>query len=149
MDFMLALAEIAIIAILLLYVSQLLRLPSIVTFLVIGMLAGPYGLALITDESSIGTFGEIGIMLLLFTIGLEFSFDRLLRSWRTVVIGGLIQLCTTIVAITFVAYALHVPFTGAVVFGFIISLSSTAIVMKILQERREVDTLQGGRSLGS
>ena len=148
MDFMPALAGIAILAILFLYISQALRLPSIVSFLVIGMLAGPYGFGLISDESSIETVGEIGIMLLLFTIGLEFSFDKLLRSWRIVIIGGLIQLCTTIVAITFVAYSLHVPFMGAVVFGFIISLSSTAIVMKILQERREVDTLQGRTLLG-
>jgi monovalent cation:H+ antiporter-2, CPA2 family len=148
MDFMPALAGIAILAILFLYISQALRLPSIVSFLVIGMLAGPYGLGLISDESSIETVGEIGIMLLLFTIGLEFSFDKLLRSWRIVIIGGLIQLCTTIVAITFVAYFLGVPFSAAVVFGFIISLSSTAIVMKILQERREVDTIQGRTLFG-
>ena len=148
MDFMPALAGIAILAILFLYISQAFRLPSIVSFLVIGMLAGPYGFGLISDESSIETVGEIGIMLLLFTIGLEFSFDKLLRSWRIVIIGGLIQLCTTIVAITFVAYFLGVPFSAAVVFGFIISLSSTAIVMKILQERREVDTLQGRTLFG-
>jgi CPA2 family monovalent cation:H+ antiporter-2 len=148
MDFMLALVGIALISIIFLYVSQAFRIPSIVSFLLIGMLAGPYGFALISDESSIAMFGEIGIMLLLFTIGLEFSFDKLLKSWRIVIIGGLTQLCTTIVAITFVAYSLHVPFTGAVVFGFIISLSSTAIVMKILQERREVDTLQGRTLLG-
>jgi CPA2 family monovalent cation:H+ antiporter-2 len=103
MDFMLALLGIALISILFLYVSLAIRLPAIVAFLAIGMLAGPYGLAIIGDESSIEAFGEIGIMLLLFTIGLEFSFDRLLRSWRTVIIGGLIQLSTTIVAITFVA----------------------------------------------
>jgi CPA2 family monovalent cation:H+ antiporter-2 len=148
MDFMPALAGIAILAILFLYISQAFRLPSIVSFLVIGMLAGPYGFGLISDESSIETVGEIGIMLLLFTIGLEFSFDKLIRSWRIVIIGGLIQLCTTIVAITFVAYSLGVPFSAAVVFGFIISLSSTAIVMKILQERREVDTLQGRTLFG-
>jgi monovalent cation:H+ antiporter-2, CPA2 family len=148
MDFMPALAGIAILAILFLYISQAFRLPSIVSFLVIGMLAGPYGFGLISDESSIETVGEIGIMLLLFTIGLEFSFDKLLRSWRIVIIGGLIQLCTTIVAITFVAHFLGVPFSAAVVFGFIISLSSTAIVMKILQERREVDTLQGRTLFG-
>jgi CPA2 family monovalent cation:H+ antiporter-2 len=145
---MLALAGIAILAILFLYISQAFKIPSIVSFLVIGMLAGPYGLGLITDESSIETVGEIGIMLLLFTIGLEFSFDNLLKSWKIVIIGGLIQLCTTIVAITFVAYAIGVPFTAALVFGFIISLSSTAIVMKILQEHREVDTLQGRTLLG-
>jgi CPA2 family monovalent cation:H+ antiporter-2 len=148
MDFMLALAGILLLAILFLYISQVFKIPSIVSFLVIGMLAGPYGLGLITDESSIESVGEIGIMLLLFTIGLEFSFDKLLKSWRTVIIGGLVQLCTTIVAITLAAYVLGVPFSAAVVFGFIISLSSTAIVMKILQERREVDTLQGRTLLG-
>jgi CPA2 family monovalent cation:H+ antiporter-2 len=87
-------------------------------------------------------------MLLLFTIGLEFSFDTLLKSWRTVIIGGLVQLLTTIVAITFIAQALGVPPASAFVFGLIISLSSTAIVMKVLQERREVDTLQGRTLLG-
>ena len=148
MDFMLALVSIAVISILLLYVGQLFRLPSIVSFLIIGMLAGPYAFGIITDQTLIETFGEIGIILLLFTIGLEFSFEKLLKSWRVVIIGGLLQLCTTIVSITFVAWALHVPFRGAVFFGFIISLSSTAIVMKILQERREVDTLQGRTLLG-
>ena len=148
MDFMPALAGIAILAILFLYISHVFRLPSIVSFLVIGMLAGPYGFGLIADESSIETVGEIGIMHLLFTIGLEFSFDKLLRSWRIVIIGGLIQLLTTIVAITFVAYYLGIPFSESVVFGFIISLSSTAIIMKILQERREVDTLQGRTLFG-
>ena len=59
MDFMPALAGIAILAILFLYISHALRLPSIVSFLVIGMLAGPYGFGLISDESSIETVGEI------------------------------------------------------------------------------------------
>lgn len=148
MDVMLALAGIIILTILFLYVSQSFRIPSIVCFLIIGMLAGPYGFALIESETSIELFAEIGIMLLLFTIGLEFSFDRLLKSWRTVIFGGLVQLCTTIVAITFAAHAIGVPFNAALVFGFIISLSSTAIVMKILQERREVDTIQGRTLLG-
>jgi len=148
MDFMLALVGIVVLSMVFLYASRIFRIPSIVSFLLIGMLAGPYGLALITNESLIANFGEIGIMLLLFTIGLEFSFDKLLRSWRVVIIGGLAQLVTTIIAITIVAYAIHIPFTGALVFGFIISLSSTAIVMKILQERREVDTVQGRTLLG-
>jgi CPA2 family monovalent cation:H+ antiporter-2 len=148
MDFMLGLVSIGLIAIILLYVGQQFRLPSIVSFLVIGMLAGPYGLGIITDQELIETIGEIGIILLLFTIGLEFSFEKLLKSWRTVIIGGLIQLITTIIAITAATYGLGVPFNAALVFGFIISLSSTAIVMKILQERREVDTLQGRTLFG-
>lgn len=148
MDFMLGLVSIGVIAILLLYVGQMFRLPSIVSFLIIGMLAGPYGLQIISDQAAVETVGEIGIILLLFTIGLEFSFEKLLKSWRTVIIGGLLQIVTTIVAITVVTHALGVPFTAALVFGFIISLSSTAIVMKILQERREVDTLQGRTLFG-
>ncbi len=146
MDFMLGLVSVSIIAIILLYIGQQFRLPSIVSFLVIGMLAGPYGFGIIRDQPTIETIGEIGIILLLFTIGLEFSFEKLLKSWRTVLIGGLLQIITTIVAVTLVTHALGVPFNAALVFGFIISLSSTAIVMKILQERHEVDTMQG-RSL--
>ncbi|OPY39302.1 MAG: Calcium-gated potassium channel MthK [Methanoregula sp. PtaU1.Bin051] len=148
MDIMLAIASIIILAIVFLYIGNRFRIPGIVCFLIIGMLAGPYGLGIITDKASVEMFGEVGIILLLFTIGLEFSFEKLLKSWRTAIVGGLLQVCTTIVAVTFIAYAMHVPFTGAVVFGFIISLSSTAIVMKILQERKEVDTLQGRTLLG-
>ncbi len=148
MDLMPALVSIVLLTTLLLFVCQYFNIPGIVSFLLIGILAGPYGLGIITDQASIETFGEVGIILLLFTIGLEFSFEKLLRSWRIVIIGGLLQLVTTILAITFVANVLGVPFTAAVVFGFIVSLSSTAIVMKILQERREVDTLQGRTLLG-
>jgi len=148
MDLMPALVSIVLLSALLLFVCQYFNIPGIVSFLLIGILAGPYGLGIITDQASIETFGEVGIILLLFTIGLEFSFEKLLRSWRIVIIGGLLQLVTTIIAITFVANVLGVPFTAAVVFGFIVSLSSTAIVMKILQERREVDTLQGRTLLG-
>jgi CPA2 family monovalent cation:H+ antiporter-2 len=148
MDAILALAIIVILATAFLYLGQSLKIPGIVIFLLIGMLTGPYGFGIITSVASIETFAEVGIILLLFTIGLEFSFERLLKSWRIAIIGGILQVCTTIIAITFVAYALRVPFMGAVVFGFIISLSSTAIVMKILQERREVDTLQGRTLLG-
>ena len=148
MDFMMGLVSVALIAIVLLYVGQQFGLPSIVSYLILGMLAGPYVFGIVTDQKSIETVGEIGIILLLFTIGLEFSFEKLLQSWRIVLIGGLIQLVTTIVAVTAVTYALSVPFTSALVFGFIISLSSTAIVMKILQERREMDTTQGRTLFG-
>ncbi|MFA6129322.1 MAG: cation:proton antiporter [Bacteroidales bacterium] len=130
------------------YFGHHFRLPSIVSFLVIGMLVGPFGLGIISDQSAIETFGQIGIVLLLFTIGLEFSFEKLLHSWRTVIIGGLLQVTTTIVAITLVTTYFKLPFNEALAFGFIVSLSSTAIVMKILQERREVDTIQGRTLLG-
>jgi monovalent cation:H+ antiporter-2, CPA2 family len=148
MDLMLAFASVILLTVVLLYISQQFRIPSVVSFLIIGMLVGPYGLGFITDQPTIETIGQIGIILLLFTIGLEFSFERLLRSWRIVIIGGVLQVCTTIVAITIITTYFGLPFNEALVFGFIVSLSSTAIVMKILQERGEVDTLQGRTLLG-
>jgi CPA2 family monovalent cation:H+ antiporter-2 len=137
-----------LIAVILLYIGQRLKIPSIVIFLLIGILVGPFGLALVTDLEAINTFGYIGIVLLLFTIGLEFSFQKLLRSWRTVIIGGTIQVCVTIAAFTLLVYYVGRPFNESLIFGFIVSLSSTAIVMKILQEKGEVDTLQGRTLLG-
>ena len=148
MEMMLAVVILISLAIALLYIGQHFKLPSIVSFLIIGILVGPFGFALITNQSAIEMVGQIGIILLLFTIGLEFSFEKLLRSWRIVIIGGLVQVCTTIVAITLITSYFKMPFNEALVFGFIVSLSSTAIVMKILQERGEVDTLQGRTLLG-
>ncbi|WP_321504199.1 cation:proton antiporter [uncultured Methanoregula sp.] len=148
MDLLIASASILILAIVLLYIGQRLKVPSIVSFLIIGMLVGPFGLRLITNQDAIDTFGNIGIILLLFTIGLEFSFQKLMRSWRTVIIGGTVQVLATIVAITFISRYSGMPFNEALIFGFIVSLSSTAIVMKILQEKGEVDTIQGRTLLG-
>ena len=148
MDLMIALVCVVVLVIALLYIGQRFRLPSVVSFLIIGMLVGPFGFALITDQSLINTIGEIGIVLLLFTIGLEFSFQTLLRSWRAVIIGGTVQICTTIVAITLITLAFQMPFNEALIFGFVVSLSSTAIVMKVLQEKGEVDTIQGRTLFG-
>ncbi|MGD0081526.1 MAG: cation:proton antiporter [Methanoregula sp.] len=148
MDLLLASVSILTLTIALLYIGQRLRIPSIVSFLIIGMLVGPYGFGLITNQNAIDTFGNIGILLLLFTIGLEFSFQKLLRSWRTVIIGGIVQVCTTIVAITLISAYFGMLSNEALIFGFIVSLSSTAIVMKILQEKGEVDTLHGRTLLG-
>ncbi|MFA5332343.1 MAG: cation:proton antiporter [Methanoregula sp.] len=148
MDFMLASVCVIILSVILLYFGQRFKLPSVVTFIIIGMLVGPFGFALITDQSTIDMVGEIGIILLLFTIGLEFSFQKLLRTWRAVIIGGIVQVCTTIIAITALSSYFGMPFAESLIFGFIVSLSSTAIVMKILQEKGDVDTLQGRTLLG-
>ncbi len=148
MDILLAAVCVIILSIILLYFGHRFGLPSIVSFLVIGMVTGPFGLALIRDQTLISTIGEIGIILLLFTIGLEFSFQSFLRSWRAVIIGGIVQICTTVLIITAINLAFQMPFNEALIFGFIVSLSSTAIVMKILQEKGEVDTFQGRTLLG-
>lgn len=149
MELILAVVCLGLLTIALLVAGQYFKIPGIVSFLIIGILAGPYALSIVTDQPTIETIGEIGVILLLFAIGLEFSFKTLLESWRVVIIGGALQVVTTIVsasALMFFLRGLH--FTEAVFFGFLVSLSSTAIVMKVLQERGDVDTVPGRTLLG-
>lgn len=149
MDFIFAVVGLSILTIILLFAGQRFKIPSIVCFLLIGMLAGPYGLSIVSDQSTIETIGEIGVILLLFAIGLEFSFEKLFSAWRTVIIGGALQVCITIAAAAGLMNLLTgIRFEEAVFFGFLVSLSSTAIVMKILQDRGEVETVSGRTLLG-
>jgi CPA2 family monovalent cation:H+ antiporter-2 len=124
------------------------RVPSIVGFLLAGMLLGPYGFHLLEETETIQTFAEIGVILLLFTIGLEFSLSKFLRMRLEVFgIGGLYVLIT-IALTTLVAYQWLNSLDTAIFIGFLVALSSTAIVMKLLSERAELDTLHGRFSLG-
>ena len=125
-----------------------LRLPSIVGFLISGALIGPYGLNLIDDVERVKVFAEIGVMLLLFTIGLEFSLSRLARIRRFVLIGGGLQVGLTIGAVALIAVTVFkLPVNAAIFWGFLASLSSTAIVLNILMARGELDAPHGRLSL--
>ncbi len=126
-----------------------LRIPSIVGFLVAGVLLGPYGMKLIRDVHSIELLAEIGVILLMFTIGLEFSLKNLiyLRS-QVLKEGGLQVLLTTGIVTVLSIIFLDQEFNMAVFNGFLVALSSTAIVMKLLMERAELTSPHGRSSVG-
>jgi CPA2 family monovalent cation:H+ antiporter-2 len=130
------------------YVSSRLRLPAIVGFMITGILIGPYGLALIKDVQAVEALAEIGVVLLLFTIGLEFSVRRIVEMKRLVFGGGGLQVVITLLAVTLVAYSLNRPFTQAIFFGFLVALSSTAIVLKSYMDRAELDSPHGKAGVG-
>ena len=117
-----------------------LYVPPIVGFLLTGILAGPHGLALVGSVHEIELLAEIGIALLLFVIGTEFSLSRLLQLRRLVLIGGAVQLLLTSLASFAAAKFFGVSTNAAVLLGFLISFSSTALVLKVLQERAEIDS---------
>lgn len=123
------------------------RLPMILGFLLTGALAGPHGLGLIRGVHEVELLAEIGVILLLFSIGIEFSLRSLIRIWRSVVLGGALQVGLTVGVIYLVAVSLRLPVRLAVFVGLLVSLSSTAIVLKILQERAEIDTPHGRNAL--
>lgn len=131
-----------------LFACHWLKVPHIVGFLITGIIAGPYGLGLIRAVHEVEVLAEIGVVLLLFTIGIEFSLEKLLRIRKTVLLGGSIQVLLTILVTFFVVNRTGQPVGESIFIGFLISLSSTAIVLKLLQERAEVDSPHGRTDLG-
>ncbi|HBG91874.1 MAG: hypothetical protein A2X54_08120 [Nitrospirae bacterium GWF2_44_13] len=125
-----------------------LKIPSIVGFLVAGAIIGPYGIGVLKDVHSIEIMAEIGVVLLLFTIGIEFSMARLIRIKKAVIAGGGIQVLLTIALSATAAYLLTGNANRSVFFGFLIALSSTAIVLKMLAEKGETDSPHGRIMVG-
>ncbi len=134
-------------SVLVVYLFHRLRVPSLVGFIVTGMLAGPHGFGLIKGAQQVEIFAEVGIVALLFTVGLEFSFRHLLKLKKAVLLGGGLQVGLTILAGFLLAQLIGIPPGQAVFVGFLFSLSSTAIVLKILQDRGELESPQGQTSL--
>ncbi len=134
-------------AIAVLLICHQLRVAATVGFLVTGVLVGPQGLGLIGSGREVELLTEIGVVLLLFTIGLEFSLGSLLRIKRYVFLGGALQVLLTIAASYLILRYLGFAANQAVFMGFLLSLSSTAIVLRIFQERAEVDSPHGQISL--
>jgi CPA2 family monovalent cation:H+ antiporter-2 len=120
-----------------------LRIVPIVGYLVSGVIIGPSVIGLVKDQTIIELFAEIGVILLLFTIGIEFSLKELVRSRRTIVLGGGMQVLLTIVVVTLIALAAGQPLGIAIFLGFLVSMSSTAIVLRILSERGEMESPNG------
>jgi len=131
-----------------LFICHRLRVPTIVGFLLTGILAGPYGLGLVKAVHEVEILAEVGVVLLLFTIGIEFSLERLLQIKKSVLMGGSIQVLLTLLVTFVIARQLGQPIGESIFIGFLISLSSTAIVLKLIQERAEVDSPHGRTTLG-
>ena len=127
----------------------LLQLPAVTGFMVAGALIGPAGFALVKDLHSVELLAEIGVILLLFTIGLEFSLERLKRIGKLVAVGGTLQVGLTTLAVTLGAMAFGYSAARGVFFGFLVALSSTAIVLRGLGERGESDAPHGRFTIGA
>ena len=126
-----------------------LKLPSVTGLIVAGALVGPHGLSLVQHEEVLSALAEVGVVLLLFTIGLEFSLSRLRRIGKLVALGGGMQVGLTTAAVSGVAMLLDEPAPRAVLLGMVVALSSTAIVLRGLAERSETDAPHGRFIVGA
>ena len=124
-------------------IAHRLRIPAIVGFFLVGAVIGPCGLALIPNAESVTVLADLGVLLLLFTIGLELSLTRVMQLGRVALQGGALQVGGTLVAVAAVATGLGVPINQAVFYGGLVALSSTAVVLKVYADRGELDTPHG------
>src|SRR5918992_4612380 len=131
-----------------LLLSHRLRLPSVVGLLLTGVIVGPYGLGLVHDIEAVESLAEVGVVLLLFTIGIEFSLKALLSLKRIVGIAGSLQVGLTTATTYAAARFLGRSDAEALLWGFLVTLSSTAIVLKLLAERGETDSPHGRIAVG-
>jgi monovalent cation:H+ antiporter-2, CPA2 family len=126
-----------------------LRQSVIVGYLLAGILLGPTGLGVLRTGEDVQLLSELGVALLLFSIGLEFSFARLREFGRVAVGGGSFQmLLTAAVVITFAILLLNLAGVEAAVLGMAFAMSSTAVVMRGLTDRAELDSTHGRNAIG-
>ncbi len=125
------------------YICYRLRLVPIAGFLLAGVLIGPYALGLVSDQEVVDVLAEVGVILLLFTIGVELSLEKLSRLGRAIFVGGGLQVGLAVGAVAAGLVAAGVSWQEGVYTGCLVALSSTAIVLGLLAERAETDTPTG------
>ena len=125
-----------------------LKLPALPGFIVAGMLLGPNALGLVSDPHDVESLAEVGVILLLFTIGIEFSLSRLREMQRQILGSGFAQMGFTVLVALAVGLALLREWRIALFLGFLIALSSTAIVLKVLTDQSEIDAPHGRLATG-
>ncbi|MBA3238861.1 MAG: cation:proton antiporter [Parachlamydiaceae bacterium] len=135
-------------AILVILACHRFKIPSIVGFLLTGVLAGPHGLGFVKNLDNVDILATVGIVLLLFTVGMEFSLKKIFEYRRFFLIGGSAQVFLTVAAGAFFAYLINRPLGESIFLGFLLSLSSTAIILRIFNDTSENDTPHGRLTTG-
>lgn len=135
---------ILITAVIVLLIFNKLKLPTMIGLFITGIVLGH----VVNDTSLISTLSELGVIFLLYIIGLEFSAEKFSAIKRYALIGGILQVIITTALITLLGFALNLSWNSALFLGFLVAFSSTAIVMKVMQQRHITHSVQGRVTLG-
>lgn len=136
-----------LVSVLIAYICYKIKLVPIAGFLIAGVIIGPNALGLVQDQELVDMLAEIGIILLLFTIGIEFSLDKLARIRNAIFVGGGLQVSLSVAAVVGALLLFDVEWKLAIYTGFLVALSSTAIILGLLSEQGKTDTPVGRLSL--
>lgn len=147
LPFLTELVALFVVSVLIAYLCYRIKLVPIVGFLIAGVVIGPSALGLVQDQELVDILAEIGIILLLFTVGIEFSLKKLTRISKAIFVGGGLQLGITIALVTGILMLMDISWQASVYTGCLVGLSSTAIILGLLTERDATDTPSGQLSL--
>ncbi len=135
-------------AVLVVILCRQLKLPAMLGYLLVGLLIGPHGLALIADNNDTRALAEFGVVFLMFSIGLEFSLSKLMTMRRIVFGLGASQVVATLCVVATLTVLAGADWRAGVVLGGAFAMSSTAIVSKILADRLELNSVHGRQVIG-
>lgn len=127
---------------------QLLRQPQVIGYLLAGVAIGPSGFSLLTDAEFASRLGAFGVVLLLFFVGMEVAPRQLLSGWRIAVIGTLVQVALSVALVVPIGLWFDWPIERIVLLGFVTSLSSTAVIIKLLRDSGELNKKESQDILG-
>lgn len=136
-----------VLSIVVLLTCHRLKVPSVVGFLATGMLCGPYGFKFVSHIEDVQSMASLGIILLLFTVGMEVSIKKIIELKRLFLVGGGLQVLLTVLAGFLVAFSLGKPVGEGIFLGCLLALSSTAVVLRMMVQKGESDTPHGRGSL--
>ena len=147
-DYLSSIILIFALAIAVIAVTHKLKLPGIIGFLITGVVAGPFGVGLVEGIPVVEVLAEVGVIFLLFTIGMQFSFSTLYAMKKIVLIGGGIQVAFTVLATAAILHIFNTSLGTAIFFGYLVCHSSTTIALKIYQDRAELESPHGRVTVG-
>ncbi|MBB63573.1 MAG: sodium:proton exchanger [Waddliaceae bacterium] len=134
--------------VLLSFLMRVFRQPHVIVYLCVGVVLGPHFLKVVVEQEALNRAGAFGVIFLLFFIGMEVSPKRLVENWVVSVLGTILQVLISVLATALLGYFLAWSFSQIVFFGFVTSLSSTAVVLKLLEDWKEIHTDVGQDVLG-
>jgi len=130
------------------FILKFFRQPHVVAYLIAGIFIGPWGFGLVTDIDSISRLGTAGVVLLLFFVGMETDIHKLVENWKLIIFGTLMQIVLSVGCVWLLGLWFDWSLARIVLIGFVISLSSTAIVIKLLQDNGMLSSSLGQSALG-
>ena len=129
-------------------ILKTIRIPYVVSYLFVGILLGPHGIGFVQDTLLLRQFEMVGLVFLLFFVGMEISLKELLKNWKIPLVGTVIQIVVTVGIIFLLGIFLDWKFIRVLLIGFVISISSSAVVIKLLNEWNQNNTHVGRNVIG-